>query len=217
VTEAEWLNCADTQSLWESPYLWQTGRVSERKYRLFAVACARRIWTRLNIGPCRRAVEVSERYADGLATDDELAAVGAEVEAFGEQGTLSEDDRWLLGIAASHVWDRSLRLAGQVSGDCVHVLGQHPEGAEELAQCAIIRDMFPNPSRPASVDSAWLTSDALALARGMYESRDFTALPVLADALEEAGCEEAELLAHCRGPGSHVRGCWLVDLVLGKS
>jgi hypothetical protein len=64
---------------------------------------------------------------------------------------------------------------------------------------------------------AWQTSTAVALARGMYETRDFAAMPILADALEDAGCDNADVLAHCRGDGPHVRGCWVVDRVLGKS
>jgi hypothetical protein len=74
----------------------------------------------------------------------------------------------------------------------------------------------PNPFRPTSFFTAWRTSTAVALARQMYESRDFGAMPILADALQEAGCEDAAILDHCRGEGPHVRGCWVVDLVLGK-
>jgi hypothetical protein len=85
-----------------------------------------------------------------------------------------------------------------------------PCGAE------VLRDIYGNPFRPLTTDPRWLTSTAVSLARAMYESRDFGATPVLADALEEAGCDNADLLAHCRGDGPHVRGCWVVDLVLGK-
>ena len=70
----------------------------------------------------------------------------------------------------------------------------------------------PSPSPPA-----WRTDTALSLARQMYESRDFSAMPILADALQDAGCDSDDILNHCRGPGPHVRGCWVVDLVLGKS
>ncbi|WP_232069567.1 hypothetical protein [Gemmata massiliana] len=67
-----------------------------------------------------------------------------------------------------------------------------------------------------SFSSLWRTSTAVALAAQMYESRDFSAMPVLADALQDAGCDNADILNHCRGAGGHVRGCWVVDLVLGK-
>ena len=66
------------------------------------------------------------------------------------------------------------------------------------------------------IDPSWLTSDVLAMCRGMYETRDFAAMPILADALQDAGCENADVLNHCRGDGPHVRGCWVVDLLLGK-
>jgi hypothetical protein len=81
---------------------------------------------------------------------------------------------------------------------------------------ALTRDIFGNPFRPVAFDPAWRTSTVVQLAQGVYESRDFSALPILADALQDAGCEDAELLGHCRGPGPHLRGCWAVDLVLGK-
>ncbi|MFO0852374.1 MAG: hypothetical protein U0871_28010 [Gemmataceae bacterium] len=81
----------------------------------------------------------------------------------------------------------------------------------------LVRDIVGNPFRPVAFDPGWRTSTAVALARQMYDARDFGLLPVLADALEEAGCDAAALLAHCRGPGPHVRGCWAVDLVLGNS
>jgi|GEM_PF-5757293 len=81
----------------------------------------------------------------------------------------------------------------------------------------IIRDIFGNPFRPVAFSPEWRTSTVVSLARGMYDSRDFSAMPILADALQDAGCEQAEILDHCRGSGPHVRGCWVVDLALGKS
>ena len=88
-------------------------------------------------------------------------------------------------------------------------------------QSTLIRDIFGNPFRPRpAVDAAWLSwnDGTLAkLAQGIYDDRAFDRLPILADALEEAGCANADILNHCRQPGEHVRGCWVVDLVLGKS
>ncbi|MBX9585555.1 MAG: hypothetical protein K2X87_35050 [Gemmataceae bacterium] len=79
-----------------------------------------------------------------------------------------------------------------------------------------MRDLFGNPFRPVAFDPDWRTSTAVALARGMYDARDFGPMPVLADALQDAGCDHPEVLAHCRDPaGIHVRGCWVVDGVLG--
>jgi hypothetical protein len=81
---------------------------------------------------------------------------------------------------------------------------------------ALVRDIFGNPFRPVTFSAEWRTDTAVTLARTMYEARDFSAMPILADALQDAGCDNVDLLAHCRGPGPHVRGCWVVDLVLGK-
>jgi hypothetical protein len=88
----------------------------------------------------------------------------------------------------------------------------------ELAiQADLLRDIFGNPFRPVAFDADWRTPPAVGLARSMYETREFGAMPILADALEEAGCDNPDILTHCREPGQHVRGCWVVDLVLGKS
>jgi hypothetical protein len=90
--------------------------------------------------------------------------------------------------------------------------------AEEPQQVILARDILGNPFRPVAFDPDWRTSTALALAKQMYDSRDFSAMPILADALQDAGCENDDVLTHCRDAnGVHVRGCWVVDLVLGKS
>ena len=73
-----------------------------------------------------------------------------------------------------------------------------------------------NPFRPVTADPRWLTATAVALAQAIYEDRAFDRMPILADALEEAGCDDADVLTHLRGDGPHARGCWAVDLVLGK-
>jgi hypothetical protein len=84
-------------------------------------------------------------------------------------------------------------------------------------QCGIIRDVFGNPfHKRRKFDVRWRTNTALLLAKTMHESRDFSAMPILADALQDAECDDADMLDHCRGPSPHVRGCWVVDLVLGK-
>jgi hypothetical protein len=91
--------------------------------------------------------------------------------------------------------------------------------AERVTQAALLRDLFGNPFRPVALDSAWLAwqgGTIPKLAQAIYDDRAFDRLPVLADALLDAGCEDADLLGHLRGPGPHVRGCWPVDLLLGK-
>jgi hypothetical protein len=86
--------------------------------------------------------------------------------------------------------------------------------------CSILLDIFGNPFRPVAVEPHWLTwnnATVPAIARHVYDDRAFHDLPLLADAVEDAGCANADLLEHCRGPGPHVRGCWAVDLLLGNS
>jgi hypothetical protein len=78
-------------------------------------------------------------------------------------------------------------------------------------------DVFGNPFRPVALDPSWLTSTVVQLAQGIYADRAFDRLPILADALQDAGCEHPDVLAHCRSDGPHVRGCWVADLLLGKS
>lgn len=87
---------------------------------------------------------------------------------------------------------------------------------EGAAQGVLLRDIFGNPFRPVSPNSAWLTDTVLSLAQDIYDKQAFDRLPILADALEEAGCDDADILGHCRERGNHVRGCWPIDLLLGK-
>ena len=82
--------------------------------------------------------------------------------------------------------------------------------------CDVLRDIFGNPFRPVTFSPSWRTDTAVTLARQMYDARGFSAMPILADALQDAGCDSEDVLNHCRGAGPHVRGCWVVDLVLGK-
>jgi hypothetical protein len=108
-----------------------------------------------------------------------------------------------------------------VAADRVAFDAAQTEGAaaERARQCDVLRDLIGNPFRPAAVDPHWLTwNDRTVprLARALYDEKDFDNLPVLADALEDAGCGDADLLRHCREPGRHVRGCWVLDLLLGK-
>ena len=86
----------------------------------------------------------------------------------------------------------------------------------EPVRCAVIRCLFGNPFRPVAFAPAWNTSAVLALAHTIYDARAFDRLPILADALEDAGCTDSEIIGHCRSGGEHVRGCWVVDLLTGR-
>ena len=119
-------------------------------------------------------------------------------------------------------------LSDEVRGILIdEVDGSATEASEEAAentlasaereQVALLRDIFGNPFRPVTLNPVYQTPTAQSLAQSIYDQRTFSQLPILADALEEAGCTDAAILNHCRQPGEHVRGCWVVDLVLGKS
>jgi hypothetical protein len=88
--------------------------------------------------------------------------------------------------------------------------------AESRVQAILLRDVFGNPFRPVAFDPGWRLPYPVALAETIYDHRAFARMPELADALDGTGCTDADLLAHCKGHGPHVRGCWVVDLVLGK-
>jgi hypothetical protein len=149
---------------------------------------------------------VIERFADGEATRAEFLAArkavrGADPKAHPHVGLLGRyrglTDDAMEGLTAA------IEDARRFSGK---------EG--KLAECGLIRCIFP--LRQAAFDPSWLTSTAVALARGIYEERAFDRMPVLADALEDAGCGDADILGHCRGGGPHARGCWVTDGLLGK-
>jgi hypothetical protein len=246
VTEADWLACTDPSPMLES----LRGRVSERKLRLFAVACCRRIWHLLTDERSRKAVEVAERFADGVASGALMRGTRAEAGRRAREAAAAALDapvaRCLDVPAAAAAWQTALlpwgkadeRAAEQVAlADAgkraepwaARSFGQHVDAdaafgvarqQERGHQVGLLRDIFGNPFRPITPVPAWLTwHDGLlaSMARRMYDSRDFSDMPVLADALEEAGCQDQNILGHCRSGGQHVRGCWVVDLVLGKS
>jgi hypothetical protein len=206
MTEAEWRACTDPATMLES----LRSKASERKLRLFAVACCRRIWPLLTDERSRRAVECAELYADGLIDEQKrLSAVRAAINA-----------TWDLENDASDFPAQAACLTADPAVGIDAVAIAHYTAAtedERAAQVNLLREQFGNPFRPVTVDPIWLTSTVVSLAQGIYDERAFDRLPILADALEDAGCTDAEMLNHCRQPGEHVRGCWLVDLVLQKS
>jgi hypothetical protein len=95
--------------------------------------------------------------------------------------------------------------------DWLHALSEGP-----LLAAGFCRDVFGNPFRQVELQPRWRTSDTIALAQAIYDDRDFERLPIIGDALMDAGCEDEQIIGHCRSDGPHVRGCWVVDLVLNK-
>jgi hypothetical protein len=199
------------------------GRVSDRQVRLFAAACCRRAWHHLADERSRRAVAVAERFADGAAGPADLqaayeATVQADEAMADAPASARSDAAWGAAWAARWTASPDLDVEGaiQVTGDTNRGPTQAEGWAEAAAQAAVLKDIVGNPFGPAPAAGAWRTETALHLAEAIYDARAFGLLPILADALEETGCVDAALLAHCRSGGAHVRGCWALDRVLGR-
>jgi hypothetical protein len=200
------MNASEPQAMLE--LLIKNGRASERKFRLFAVACSRRVWTLIDpLG--RAAVEIAERFADGLAGPDELRAARLACRGTGDQAS------WYSAATIPENAARNAARSAQVGVASSTLLGT--EATELLAQANLVRDIFSNPFRPLNVDQSLRTADVIELAQVIYDERAFERMPELAEALEAAGCNDPEILGHCRGPGQHVRGCSVIDLVLGRA
>ena len=186
--------------------------------RLFALACCKRIESRLTHSLSRQAMILVERYAEGMVTDEQIrefshlfaVEYNARLAASGENWSATQTT----DLNAAHSMTLKVFPASTAS-TVVEMMQDKSE--ERLLQCRLLRCIFGNPFRPITLDPTWLTSTVLALAQQMYDSRDFSPMPILADALQDAGCDIEEILNHCRQPGEHVRGCFVADLLLGKT
>jgi hypothetical protein len=227
MTEREWLECDDIPKLLE--YL--VGRASSRKFRLFGCACCRRIWHLMVDERSRVAVTVAERYEDGLATEEEMEAARKEMAACRTETALRPGspavDSWAFGAAEAVLFETPSWNPGAASRGAFTAAWTAAEAAwrangeggpqpEARRQLPLLRDIFENPYRPGWADPAWLTPQVVGVAKTIYDERRFNDLPILADALEDSGCTNEEILLHCRQPGEHIRGCWLLDLVLER-
>jgi hypothetical protein len=207
--------------------------ISDRKRRLFAVACCRRQLDLFTDNRSRRAVDLAHRYADGLATEKERclaedAAVEAHIDVRESRLAATPLVCWsrpaelitqaaLMAVSAGIFYAEDaadyVRLALSASG-----ANWRKDQEEELVQCGLLRDIV-GPLDPPAIDPRWRAANdraAVQLAGWIYEQRAFDELPILADALEDAGCGETLLLDHCRQGGEHVRGCWVVDAILER-
>jgi hypothetical protein len=221
MTETEWLTCVEPRAI----LFLRAARLSDRKKRLYLVACCRSIWSCIKVEKSKEAVSVAERFADGLASESELR------EAYEAAVTISNAP-WNFvyshpGIPQSglimRVGNALVAATNSVSPEWAFNAGPNAAYAvvdadQELAkQAHLLRDIFGNPFRPVTFDPKWRTTTALALAQGIYDERAFDRLPILADALQDAGCDNDDILTHLRDTTTpHVRGCWALDLVLGK-
>jgi hypothetical protein len=219
MTEAEWLACEDLQRLIKS----RRHSSYDRKLRLFACACVRNVKDHLSDGPWLAAVQVAESFADDPSCKAELDEMyHSSTRVWGEAGhdwaaiistgltVLTPEAGWAALHASSHSCKVGVPKGRASRKAAMAAIRQH--------NLTLFRCVFGNPFRQVACLPEWRTGTALAIAQQMYESRDFSAMPILADALQDAGCDNDDILNHCRDPqATHVRGCWVVDLVLGKA
>lgn len=229
--EAKWRNSTNLKSL--TDYLAREQVTSHRKLRLFAVACCRRVEHLLTHEASRKALAAVERFADGLVKLGTLTRYCRE--AYDPYEISTQAGRPAHAQAALSVRDAGipsgltfLQTPQPVALALVYEAG-HTYGKpafqkareKHLAEMiALLHDVVPNPFTSLPVaDPAWLEANGglvARLAQSIYDERRFTELPILADALEDAGCTEVAILEHLRGSGPHARGCWPLDLLLGK-
>lgn len=223
MTEAEWLTCTAPRPMLEFLRGWG----SDRKLRLFALACCHGVWDHITDERSRAAVEFAERNAEvGISRRKGRPAVykaarDACRDASAAPKVVDEDaTRVALALLWGNAWESA--LAALVNSERVAESGamwRHtPSKRFDWEQQAhLLRDIFGNPFRAATIDPAWLTPEVVQQARTVYDGRSFEQLHVVADALEAVGCTDATILEHCRRPeAGHVRGCWVVDLAIGR-
>ena len=227
MTEAEWLAECSVQR----PLLRVMARGSNRKLRLLACSACDRVREYLinpnSLAALDTLLSCPDWELGAESVDRAFRLAGSGVEFLREDAS---EQRWyrLYEMAAmavglgtgprlSECLDSVLSACRRARGLAAPLNDEHAvDEAEEHYQLLLLRDIFGNPFRPGTMYREWLTTTVTTLASQMYESRDFGAMPILADALQDAGCDSDDILTHCRRPGPHVRGCWVVDLVLGK-
>ncbi len=231
MTEAEWATATDPAAMLE--FLRNSEKATDRKFRLFACACCRAIWPLFPHDLCRKAIEVAEWYSDGLATVQELWSALDDAQGyrfFGKRENDSPTNAVIYAASPDHferykgfrpglnpIWVANSTMRAVSSSDT--------RFASKLGD--LLRDIFGNPFRPAPIALSlldWHNGRIVQLAQEAYDNRilpsgnlDRERLGVLADALERAGCGDADILSHLRGETVHVRGCHVIDLLLGKS
>lgn len=205
MTEQEWL-LGTKDPIFPTLMVGQVKGTSDRKLRLLGCAFCRELWSRLSAID-RRAVEIGEGLADGIPD------IGTQSWRHRRRAQQQSSDR--TALVASMV-ERCVGECGWYAAELNVGSGLIPQARE----CAIIRGVFGNPFQPITIEQAlldWRDGVISKIAKHIYDERSFAELPILADAVEEAGCTNTELLKHLRHPGPHVRGCWALDLLLGRN
>jgi hypothetical protein len=233
MNEETWLTTSDLDAMLACPGV----LCDDRLRRLFACACCRRLWSILRQENCRAAICTAESYADEQASLEELRAGLTALRKERARAAVRTKWEYALSAAINAASEKVEPYPGSTAALVQAAVGWparwlYNDGTptpraelppvvyeELLAQCALLRDIAGNPYRRVELDPSllqWSDGTIRKVAQAIYEDAAFDELPVLADALEEAGCSEATLLEHCRSAGPHVRGCWAVDLLLAR-
>ena len=216
MTEVEWLSCADPETLLQDCR--QT--LGSRRERLFGVAVCVRMKGLLSDPASVSALELAEAFADQESSCDALRAAAdraAGVYAAAVASTGHEQADRYAAAAVAHAAGRVFPSLWALRSATTAARLRHSEDADVPAFAALLRDIVgPLPFRPMTIGPSWLTPDVLLLAAGIYDEKAFDRMPILADALQDVGCEHEDVLNHCRSEGPHVRGCWVIDLLTGR-
>jgi hypothetical protein len=211
MTAEEWDHCGDAQAMLRELY----GRVGERKLRLLTAILFRSLEDHFTDSRHHRAIELLGRRAEGNVSQAEIRQLVAEM-----RHALPLDDY----AAAIPYSGRSHYLALMLLREFCslsiahHALSAAAEVDQSISQrIPLLRCLFSNPFRPIVVDPGWLSFDVVTLTQLIDQTQSFEQMAILSDALLDAGCDDSAILAHCRCNEPHTRGCWVIDLLLGKT
>jgi hypothetical protein len=237
MTKDEWFTCSDPRKMLEmfDKTHFRQAKWARRRLRLFACACARRVLHLNNIPQLNQALEASENYADwqipmakikcvrqaGFLAMTARERTPCPWDGYAERAAFRTTEinpyRAALDVCAEAQW-ASAWHAQPVSARGVGPEQESAAARERAQQCHLLRDIFWSTTfQPIDIDRRWLTSTVIDLAQAIYDERAYDRMLILADALMDAGCDNDDIIKHCRGDGPHARGCWVVDLILGKS
>jgi len=228
MTEEEWSTSTLPHVLIEFLRIKMHSHVPRRKLRLFLCGCCRLVPDEAASADRRLNCSAVENFAEGVMSTGRLIAIRKHHESEANspntldwalrRALLSRDrflwDETICGVAVAEILEVGRFRTEMESAEKQRWRRIRDKGRVQIA--TLFRDIFGNPFRPVTFDPRWRTSDVVDLARGIYEDKAFERMPILADALMDAGCEDEQIIGHCRGDGPHVRGCWVVDLILDK-
>jgi hypothetical protein len=221
MTEAEWWACDDSEKMLNS----LTTKASDRKLRLFACACCRHAWHLLSNAASREAVEVAERFADGLATEIERKCEYdlrnmLDADVIQEENADTRFKRHFAELAAHFALSFSAigaaRQAAGLINTALENMDLDTDDDEPKFQAKLLRDILGNPFRDVTIDPACMGGEIRTLAQAIYDQRAFDRMPELLNTLIGSGRTDQDILVHCTPGGEHARGCWVIDLLIGK-